>query len=303
MQETILPDLEAIKKNNDNSLSEKDFKKISFYYGLAVPVIGEVYCVLRGEKMSQIERRTLTYLGGATGLFDDIFDDKNASESHIKNLLNSPKPEQGKNTHELLLIQFYQKALEESNSTLINKYANEVYNAQVLSKKQTSANITTEEISKITQLKGSASILFYRVALETDISTIEKDLLIKIGLLGQLENDIFDIYNDREDGISTLATTATSMTALRQRFSSILDEVYTLIDQTPFPKRNKKKFSRLIALLGTRGLVCLDQLMELEEEGKFKIAKHDRKQLVCDMGKYRNNWRWIRAYLRWNDGQ
>jgi hypothetical protein len=300
LKETLLLDLK--KKNEDiaASLTSKDYQKITFYYGLAVPVIGEVLGILKGTTITLSERKTLTYLGGLTGLFDDLFDEEGASEEHIKELLNNPKAETCNSSTEKLVVQFYLKALEQEHSKRIKKTANLVYDAQVLSKKQTSGQLSAEEILQITQQKGGASILFYRSGLDGEINDLESDLLFNIGLLGQLENDIFDIYKDSQQQISTLATTSTSMFALRMQYQSILNEIYALIEQTDFEKKNQLKFSRLIATIASRGLVALDQLIEIQGKEKFAISNCTRVQLICDMGKLKNIIKWIGYYLRWN---
>lgn len=302
MKETILLDLEDIKKNNDQSLTEKDFEKITFYYGLAVPIIGEIFCLLRGTKITHSERKTLTYLGGLTGLFDDFFDESETPETHIKELINDPNIEIARNSHERLFIQFYLKSLEQNHSISIKKYFNAGFDAQVQSKKQTDPNLSTEEILRITQQKGGVFILLYRAALEGNIPDFEKDLLFKIGLLGQLENDIFDIYKDHQTGIYTLATTTKSIIALRSRYQSIMNDIFVSIYKTSFPESNKKKFARLFSVIASRGLVCLDQLIKLEDEELFEISKYTKKQLICNMGKLKNTFKWINYYLNWNIG-
>jgi len=300
MKETILLDLEDIKKHNDTSLTERDFKKITSYYGLTVPIIGEIYCLLRGVGLTYSERTTLTYLGGLTGLFDDFFDEKNTPDNHIKELINNPNIELCRNSHENLFVQFYLKALEQEHSKLLKRYVNSVYDAQILSKKQTNPNLSSEEILHITQQKGGVSILFYRSVLNGNIVDHEKDLLVKIGLLGQMENDIFDIYKDHQKGIYTLSTKTKSIITLQFRYKSILNDVYELIKQTDFPERNKMRFSRLVAIIASRGLICLDQLIKLEDGELFEISKYSRKQLICDMGKLKNTIKWINLYLKWN---
>ncbi len=308
MEKTILLDLVVCRlmelvssKVNDNQrINQKDIRKISFYYGLAVPVIGEIYSTLRGTKISRSERKTLTYLGGLTGLFDDFFDEKNTPESHIKELVNNPKKELAGNSHEDLFIQFYIKALEQENSKIIKKYLNDGFDAQIQSKKQKNASLSSEEILHITKQKGGIFMLFYRAALDDEITTMEKELLFKIGLVGQLENDIFDIYKDYENDIRTLATTTESIVDLRSLYKSILNDVYEFIQQMDFPERNKKKFSKLVAIVASRGLVCLNQLSRLEKDNKFEISKYSRKQLTCDMGKLKNRIKWLGFWLSWN---
>ncbi|NBW36944.1 MAG: hypothetical protein EBR30_18340, partial [Cytophagia bacterium] len=78
------------------------------------------------------------------------------------------------------------------------------------------------------------------------------------------------------------------------------NEIYELVEKTNFRKQDKKNFSRFIAIIASRGLVCLDQLIKLEENGLFEISKYDRKSLICDMRKIRNIIKWINYYLNWN---
>lgn len=294
MKKSILYDVEGFKKDHDQSLTEKDFDKIKHYYGLAVPVVGEIYSgTLRGERITPSERKTLTYLGGTTGLFDDFFDNKDTPEDHIKELINNPGIENARNLNERLFIQFYLKALDHKHPNLIKEYSNIVFKAQIISKKQTSNKLSYEEILQITEQKGGVSILFYRAGLESDLSDAEKNLLFKIGSLGQLENDIFDIYKDYQEGIHTLPTTTKSITALSSCYKSMLYDVFKLIEQTDFPKRNKKKFTRVVAIIAARGLVCLEQLIKLEHDGTFEISEYSRKQLICDMGKLKNILKWV----------
>ncbi|WP_422355378.1 class 1 isoprenoid biosynthesis enzyme [Roseivirga pacifica] len=301
MQHTILLDLEDFKRTNEHDLTEEDFEKITFYYGLAVPVIGELYCLLRGFKISHAERTALTYLGGTTGLFDDSFDKTGTSKEHLKELINNPSLELARNTRDKLLIKFYLKALDQSPFvTRIKHAANSVFDAQVQSKKQTDIATSAQEIVDITRQKGGASILFYRAALEGEIDETEQKLLLNIGFIGQLENDLFDIYKDREDGIRTLATISKSIPALRTQYESIISETFLIIDQANFPKANKRKFALMLAAVTTRGLICLDQLEKLEHKGVFELSRYSRKQLVCNMGAPKNIMRWVVYYLLWN---
>ena len=76
-------ELTAFKNNNDGSLTPQDLKKITSYYGLGVPgVLGESFCLLRGKKMTENERLCLTFLGGISGLLDDLFDDPEKESFH-----------------------------------------------------------------------------------------------------------------------------------------------------------------------------------------------------------------------------
>lgn len=299
MKDTIFHDLDDFIKNNDHTLSKNDLYKIRYYYGLAVPVIGEMYKQLENKELTEQERKSLTYLGGTTGLFDDFFDEMNTSISDLKKKLINPSLSEAKSAKEKLFTQFYLTALEHSNSERIKKYYLEVFEAQVQSLKQLDSELEQDEIIRITRQKGGISILLYRSVIESEISEQEKDLIFQIGFLGQLENDIFDIHKDYVAGIKTLATTTKSIASLRLNYITIMKTVFRLIAQLDLPDKNKKKFSRLFSIVACRGLVCLDQFQKLETS-KFEISNFTRKQLICDMGTFKNTIKWLGYFINWD---
>jgi len=289
IQKTILLDINESMKSNDGSLSERDYKKITSYYGLAVvAVLGESFCILRGEEMSEKERTALTYLGGLTGLFDDFFDEKDMSEEHILNLIQKPESTTTKTSHEDLFIKFYKKALKDSaDANLVKDYFLKVFDAQVLSKKQVLPETAYDEIKSITLQKGGISLLFYRCALNKLMNKEEEKLFYLLGGLMQLENDIFDIYKDHQGGIRTLVTTETKIDNIQILYKSLVEEVTNNVLHTNYPKKSKEKFLRIISMIICRGFVCLDMLENNEKKSNntFSIDKYTRKDLICDMEK------------------
>ncbi len=287
IEKTLLLDIEEIKKIKDSSLDNKDFKKITDYYGLAVTaILGESYCSLRAEKMSEKERYATTYLGGLTGLFDDFFDKKEISENHILRLIDKVFEITAINANEILFLKFYRKALENAkDANLLKSYFFKVFDAQVLSKKQFLNETTAEEIKKITFLKGGISLLFYWSVFSDCSNEEEENLIFKMGSLGQLENDIFDVYKDYQEGIKTLLTIETKISNIKKMYASLFEEIILLIQQINYPVKNKRKFLRFISFVICRGFVCLDMLEKNEKftDHVFKLSAYNRKDLICDM--------------------
>jgi hypothetical protein len=59
--ESIHPIIETYTAVNDGSIEEEDIKKITDYYGLAVPaILGEAICILRNKEMTSNERLVST---------------------------------------------------------------------------------------------------------------------------------------------------------------------------------------------------------------------------------------------------
>lgn len=302
IKQTLAFDIEKSKKENDNSLSNSDFKKITSYYGFAVPaILGEGFCLLRGEKISEQERNALTYLGALTGLFDDFFDEKELSEHYLKNLMDKPESANPSDANERLFVRFAKKALENASDIYALKKASiKVYEAQVLSKKQKLEVLSPHEIEDITLQKGGFSILFYRSVFHNTAHEAEEKMLYYLGGIGQLENDIFDIYKDYQNGIKTLATNTKHINDLRDTYISLMEKTFALVHQTDFSTENKKKFLRFIALIISRGFVCLDFLEKSEKKtnGIFSLKDYEKQDLICDMGTVKNNLKLIDYYSR-----
>ena len=286
LQNQVRSIIEQSKKTNDGSLDEDDFRKISLY-GYAVPaMIGETFCVLRGTKMSEQERLAMTYLGTITGLFDDFFDKKNMSIGEIELLIDNPVATVSTNSYEKLIITLFNNALENcADKNLLKTYCTNVFEAEVLSKKQMLPDIERDEIQEIIFQKGGVSMLLYSCALAGNLSEADKTIIFKLGSIGQLENDIFDVYKDYHEGIKTLVTTETNISNLREIYSGLVEEIFELVRATNYPDKNKQAFLRILALVLCRGYVCLDYLEKNKKSTNniFSVEAYEKKDLICDM--------------------
>ncbi|MEI6752173.1 MAG: class 1 isoprenoid biosynthesis enzyme [Paludibacter sp.] len=289
LQQSIGDIIEESKKNNDGSLDDDDFRKINLY-GYAIPAMpGETFCTLTGKKeMSDKERLAMTCLGAITGLFDDFFDKKNLPESRIRELIDNNQKTKPENSNEQLFMQLNGLAYENcTNKDEYTRYFNNVFDGQVLSKKQQSANIEKPEIKEIIFYKGGVSMMLYSCALSQNLSEADKKIIFKLGSIGQLENDIFDVFKDFKEGIKTLATEETKINNLRETYSALIAEIFQLVRETSHSQKNQQKFLRILALVLCRGYVCLEYLERNEKKtgNTFIISAYSKKDLTCDMEK------------------
>lgn len=290
------------KVSNDGSLEEKEFRKITQYYALGVPgVLGEALAVLRSKPLTARERLCLSYLGGISGLLDDLFDDPQKEVSHLKEFILHPEKMKPANSHEDLLLNFYQKGLNfTSHPEKLKQQAVKVFEAQVQSTSQKIGTISQAITGMITRAKGGESFLFYRLCMEHPLRQAEKNLLYHLGGLMQLGNDIFDVWEDHKEGTVTEASTCTDIEKLRKTFDDRLKETFILAEKTSYSKENIKKFLRMTTLALARVYVCLDQFLQLQHssENIFRPEKYSRKQLICDMQKPGNQVSALRYYLK-----
>ncbi len=303
--ENIKPEIAAAKKINDGSLDEADLKKITGYYGLAVPaILGEAFCALRGKRMTEKERLASTCQGATTGLFDDFFDKQNLSVADLKNFIEKSQQFKGANANQQLFLNLYTTGLQNlPDPDLTRSYVYRVYQAQVESKKQASPGLTYDEIKTITLNKGGVSLLLYRTAFANPMEIAEETMLYKLGGVMQLGNDIFDVYKDSLQGIATLITTAKKINDIRILFTALMKEGYAAAYRSNYPSRNVKNFLDIISIgIFSRCFVCLDHLEKSEARSNniFTPELYQRKDLVCDMDTVVNKWRSVKYHILMN---
>jgi len=299
----ISPKLTAAQKTADGSLDDNDCKKITGYYGLAVPaVLGEAFCALRGEPMTDKERLASTCQGAMTGLGDDFFDKQRLSEQGVKDFIERPEQFTGKTASERLFLDFYRTALANApQAAAMQQQLYKVFHAQLLSKQQDGPGLSYEVIKDITISKGAESLLYYRTAFEHPMKNGEAKMLYCLGGLMQLSNDIFDVYKDHKNGVRTLVTTADSIKALRFYFSALLKLGKAAAYRSGYSKKNVRKFLGLISVgIFSRCYVCLDQLERLEKRSNHVFAPdaYSRKDLICDMDTVSNKLRSLRYHMK-----
>ena len=299
----VTPLLLEAQKKGDGSLDENDIKKITGYYGLAVPaVLGEAFCALLGEPMTKKERMVSTCQGAMTGLGDDFFDKQRLSAQGVKDFIEKPEQFNGSSASEKLFLHFYKTSLAGApQSGLMQAQVLQVFQAQLLSKQQDRPGLSNEILKDITIRKGAESLLYYRTAFKQPLKSGEEKMLYSLGGLMQLSNDIFDVYKDYKNGVTTLATAATQINELRFYYMAVLQMGTKAAFRLGYPKRNVRKFLSIISIgIFSRSLVCLAQLQKNEKKSKgvFNVSIYSRKELICDMDTVGNKLKSLRYHLK-----
>lgn len=300
--DSINPIIEKSTVVNDGSIDEEDIKKITNYYGLAVPaILGEAICMLRNKEMTSTERLVSTCQGAVTGLGDDFFDKKRLSEEALKNLIESPDLNSGNTELEKMALNFYKIALSSNtHSDLMKTQILKVFQAQLNSKKQTNPALSIPEIKLITFQKGAQSLLFYRTAFDHPMKKGEAHMLNILGGLMQLSNDIFDVYKDHQNGIYTLVTTTSKIKSLRDLYDETLKSGIQAAFQLEYNVKDIRKFLQILSLaIFSRCYVCLDQLesKEVKSNNIFNPELYTRKDLVCDMDTWKNKIKSLKYHM------
>jgi hypothetical protein len=299
----ILPVLSDATQKNDGSLDETDIKKITHYYGLAVPaILGEAFCVLRGKNMEEVERWASTCQGAMTGLFDDFFDKDYMEDDQVKMKITPGNKCILQQSNERLFDWFYKKVLDTvPDKSHLQEALLAVHKAQVSSKEQVNPWLPIEKIESVTIEKGGTSLLFYRTAFFPAACEREMKLLHHLGGSMQLANDIFDVYKDREKKIRTLITETKSIASIRNKFHQRLRYAYSEAYKLPYQKASVRKFLDILSIgIFSRCFVCLD-FLEMNEKlthNRFEVSAYSRSQLICDMDTKKNMLRSAAYHLK-----
>lgn len=299
----IIPFLSQAKQHNDGSLNDDDFKKITGYYGLAVPaILGEAFCVLQNRNMQEQERWASTCQGAMTGLFDDFFDKDYMDDDKVKIKINPGHLQANQQSNEQLFDQFYKKVLATvPDVPAMQQALLAVHDAQVKSKAQEDPALSTEKIEAITVEKGGSSLLFYRTAFSPPPPEFETKLLHQLGGTMQLANDIFDVYKDREKKVRTLMTETENVDAIRTLLKARLKHAYEEAYQLPYQTSGIMKFLNILSIgIFSRCFVCLDHLEKNEKstDNRFDVKAYSRSQLICDMDTKKNMLRSAAYHLK-----
>jgi hypothetical protein len=302
LKKSVIPCLSDLLQQNDGSFNQHDFKKITDYYGLAVPaILGEAFCILCGRKMSSRERLCSTASGALSGLLDDFFDHKKLSDKYLRYMIENPFEADGQNTNEKIFLHFAGLALKNSSQhDKLKSNASRVFKAQIKSRKQNDKSVKFNEITDITRQKGGTAFLFYLSAFDSSDDAVLEAIFFQLGALMQYENDLFDIYNDSQANIYTIATITKDLERMKINYDIWTESLFELVSQSGFKPKNKARFLRFVSIVICRGLVCINQLQGLPRSSSkdFKLSEYTRKELICDMEKPANFIKMIHYYAK-----
>ena len=277
------------RKFYHRNFADSDFPDLNTklsHYGIYVPVfIGESFAALRSIPVNLSERYAITALGAMTGVFDDLFDKFGYTRNDVEKLLHHSNYEEKWHPYDIELIRLLH-IFNVNSEVDIKSFIVKIAEAQLASNKQRYNNLSKEELCEITFNKGGFSMQLYRRAFYGDVSVVEDLFFYKIGALGQLANDVFDVYKDFKAGIYTLPL-CIRLSEVKTIYLNLYAEICKLLNELNYSNREKKRFLQLLSLIAARALVALEQYMELSD-GADVILKpeiYSRKQLICDMEK------------------
>lgn len=252
-----------------------------FHYLFANSLTTQWFATLLGHKPSREEKETGYYVAIATPIADFLVDREKINVARIYEMLEK-KSDHAWQKMAYKLLTYSMK--HHPNPGVGKKLIYLTLEAQEESLEQHAKKLGLDKLKSITWKKGGNALLLYRSILQTKISTPEWNAVYQLGGLMQLHNDIFDLYRDMQEGITTIPSSVTSIADLKSIFTQEIEQTYTLFNQLPYSISQRRKFFLLLYLAVHTGYQALDQYAELEKKyGSFTPETLTRKELVCDM--------------------
>ena len=250
-------------------------------------------CGLAGRKMSNDELKACVYFCACLPLYDDFFDKSDLSEKEIRDLMSVPDHFKPNNAVQELFIYLLRIVYQNlPDASLFGRYFEQLYYGQEESKKLSNANLSRAEVEKIAFQKGGYSALLFRSILKHPLIANEEKALYQLGAVGQILDDLFDLWDDLEEGINTVVTKFNhDFTPIFNQYLSEVEKLKSSFQKLSYTQKNKDKFIRELMLMVNGGTLCGQHYLKLQEKngGVFDIQKIGREALVCDMEK-KSNW-------------
>ena len=270
------------------------YRKRFRLYAIMGAVLGEWMSLLTGKSLTQKERHIAMYFCALTPVFDDLIDDYNYSAEDIYRLCKGEARDG--DLLEKICIHFYEKLktlTQKSDNELLNEYFEKVLDYQIRSRAQINGSLSDTELTEIMYAKGGYSILYFKSIMDNGVQQNEEKTLFNIGALIQFVNDIFDVYKDLQGSIQTLPNATKDIKILENQYANLLDDTIKTCYTLPYHRLRIRCFLLSLMLIYSRGFVCLDQFfaLQVKPNNVFEPNNYIRKDLICDMEKFRNLWK------------
>lgn len=281
-----------------HNLTKEEYKKTLKYYPLlTICANADNYVLLKGRKLTKVERQKLSLMSSKATIFDDLLDEEGWDKNKVEQSIQEGRASNEKSSKARL---FYHLEDVFDQLNIPDKYYTALRIAkqgQYDSLQQTNSNLSKEKTLELTRNKNGYTSLLVSTLIDCEWNDNEKKIIYQSGVLGQLMNDIFDTYKDHKEGIYTMMSKISSVKEIHELYIAELDVLIDALKKTKLSKRKQYYLLRRLAPIFAFGLVGIERLYELEKKygsvEKFPTLK--REELLFDMEKWNNRFLYLKG--------
>jgi hypothetical protein len=177
-------------------------------------------------------------------LYDDLIDEEKWEVEQYFQILNKTLP-QNLQTPKVKLIFALDNELQQIWQPT-QQYIDALKLAiewQVISSKQLNSSITLEEVLHISAEKCGNSSLLWASIMDEKWLPEDNAFIYQSGYVGQIVNDLFDAFKDREDGVFTIVRKTASIAEVKRIFLQECAKLHQMIEETNVSNYRKKDYS------------------------------------------------------------
>jgi len=297
-----LPNLLAnVVPDYQQTFSDKDIKRITKYWQLALNLVCDNIYKLTGKTLSEDEHKRIVLLSVFGPLFDDLFDDHILNYEQITSLVTNPETYVALNKTDQLAKDIYLELLRNMpRRQQFIEHLQAVALWQQESLKQLNSTITEAALQEITYKKSYYAVLLFCALPDTYPDQKILEILYPVAGLMQLTNDAFDVWKDVHKGVYTLPNLYRNFEHLQQLFLTEISAINQKLWQLPYPAKAKQTFAIIIHSLHAMGWMSLEQLKHATAgvTSVEELKQLSRKELVCDMDSIQQQLIWLRHIRR-----
>ena len=279
-------------------LSKKEKKKVDFYYPLFNHIVNcENYLCIKGRRLTLQESQRLAIISAMATLYDDLIDEENWDKEHYFQILNKTLPIDLQ-TPKVQLIFALDNELKNywQPTQLYTDALKLAIEWQVISARQLHTDISLQEVLHISQEKCGNSSLLWASIMDEEWTEPDKQFIYQSGFVGQLVNDLFDAFKDREDGVFTFVRKSKSIAEAKEIFIKECKKIHQNILSCDVAESKKLRTIRRMACIHAFALVSLEHLQNTENKYGLPMDwnKALRSELVTDLAFWSNKFKLLK---------
>lgn len=292
IQQYLKPIVAKLCNQLNYPLSKKEQKKVDFYYPLFNHIVNcENYLCIKGRRLNNAETKRMAIISAMATLYDDLIDEEKWEVEQYFQILNKTLP-QNLQTPKVKLIFALDNELQQIWQPT-QQYIDALKLAiewQVISSKQLNSSITLEEVLHISAEKCGNSSLLWASIMDEKWLPEDNAFIYQSGYVGQIVNDLFDAFKDREDGVFTIVRKTASIAEVKRIFLQECAKLHQMIEETNVSNYRKKRTIRRMACIHAFALVSLEHLQNTENKYGLPLDWNNalRSELVTDMAFWNN---------------
>jgi hypothetical protein len=279
-------------------LSKKEKKKVDFYYPLFNHIVNcENYLCIKGRRLTENESQRLAIISAMATLYDDLIDEEDWEKEQYFQILDRTLPTEQQTPKVKLIFALDDELRQYWQPTQVYQDALKLaIEWQVISARQLYGDISLEEILHISEEKCGNSSLLWASIMDETWKPEEKQFIYQSGFVGQIVNDLFDAFKDREDGVFTIVRKAGSISEAKSIFLQETAKLHQNILSCTAPINRKVRTIRRMACIHAFAMVSLEHLQDTENKYGLPMDwnKALRSELVTDMAFWSNKFKLLK---------